>query len=74
VKYSNAQNIWVQLSLQNKNLSMLIKDDGNGFDEATVKKGNGLKNLHIRAVEIKGTIAVDSVEGKGTTVSLVCIV
>lgn len=74
VKYSNARNIWVQLSLQNKNLSMHIKDDGNGFDEATVKKNNGLKNLHTRAVEIKGTIAVDSVEGKGTTVSLVCTV
>jgi signal transduction histidine kinase len=74
VKYSNAQNIWVQLGLQSKNLSLIIKDDGNGFDEATIKKGNGLKNLQTRAAEIKGTIAVDSGEGKGTTVSLVCTV
>lgn len=74
VKYSGAQNVRVRLSLQNKNLSLIIKDDGNGFDEATVKKGNGLKNLQTRAEEIKGTIAVDSHEGKGTTVSLVCTV
>jgi ligand-binding sensor domain-containing protein/two-component sensor histidine kinase len=74
VKYSGAQNVRVRLSLQNKNLSLIIKDDGNGFDEAAVKKGNGLKNLQTRAEEIKGTIAVDSHEGKGTTVSLVCTV
>ncbi len=74
VKYSNARNIWVNLNLKNKNLTLSVKDDGNGFDETTVRKGNGLKNLHTRATEIKGIVTIDSAEGKGTTVSLDCTV
>lgn len=71
-KYAAAKNIWVQLSLNDKEISLLVKDDGNGFNEATVRKGNGLKNFEARAKEIKGVIAVDSVEGSGTTISLTC--
>jgi signal transduction histidine kinase/ligand-binding sensor domain-containing protein len=74
VKYSNAGTIWVQVELQHKKLAMTVKDDGKGFNEATIKKGNGLKNLHTRAKEIKGTFAIDTIEGKGTTVSLNCII
>lgn len=74
VKYSNAQNIWVHLTIRNKKFSMTIKDDGKGFDERTIKKGNGLKNLQMRAEEIKGAVTIDSSAEKGTSVSLVCTI
>jgi len=71
-KYADAKNIWVQLTLSGKALNLLIKDDGKGFNQATVHKGNGLKNFEARAKEIKGNIILDSAEGKGTSVSLNC--
>jgi ligand-binding sensor domain-containing protein/two-component sensor histidine kinase len=74
VKYSGAKNIWVLLRLQNKKLALTVKDDGEGFEEGTIKKGNGLKNIRSRAKEIKGVVIIDSAEGKGTTVSLNCII
>jgi signal transduction histidine kinase len=69
-KYAGAKNIWVQLSLNNTEINLLIKDDGNGFNEETVRKGNGLKNFEARSKEINGNIAIDSKGGNGTTVSL----
>ena len=71
-KYADAKNIWVQLTLSGKALNLLIKDDGKGFNQATVHKGNGLKNFGARAKEIKGNIIIDSVAESGTTVSLQC--
>jgi len=71
-KYAQAKNIWVQLSLNHKEITLLIKDDGNGFNQATVRKGNGLKNFEARAKEIKGSVSIESGEGKGTTLSLIC--
>jgi ligand-binding sensor domain-containing protein/two-component sensor histidine kinase len=74
VKYSGTEMIWVKIDLLNKKLTMLIKDEGKGFDEATIIKGNGLKNMFTRAKEIKGTVTIESFAGKGTTVSLQCII
>jgi len=73
VKYSGTEAIWVKIEMSNKKLMMLIKDEGKGFDEASIIKGNGLKNMQSRAKEIKGTVAIDSIAGKGTTVSLQCM-
>jgi signal transduction histidine kinase len=72
VKYSDARNIWVHLSVQNKHFTMNINDDGKGFDEATVKKGNGLKNMKTRTAEINGKIVFAAVPEKGTTITLQC--
>ena len=72
VKYAHADAVWVKIIFQNKRLIMTIIDEGRGFDEATVKKGNGLKNLYTRAAEIKGSMLINSAAGKGTTVTLNC--
>ncbi|MEP6675069.1 MAG: two-component regulator propeller domain-containing protein [Ferruginibacter sp.] len=72
VKYAEAKNIIVKIKLQNKELTLMIRDDGKGFNETTVNKGNGLKNLQTRSNEIKGNTTIDSEEGKGTTVYLQC--
>lgn len=74
VKYSEAENIWVMVKLQGKQLHLSVKDDGKGFDEQTVIKGNGLKNLQLRAGEIKGTLTIDSEKGNGTQICLNCMV
>lgn len=68
VKYAEAKNIWVRLQLNGKKLTLSIKDDGSGFDESTINKGNGLNNIKKRAAELKAEIRLISADNEGTTV------
>ena len=47
---------------------MLLKDDRKGFDITNASTGNGLKNMHRRAVLLHGKINISSEKEKGTTV------
>ncbi|HEY0042280.1 MAG TPA: ATP-binding protein, partial [Flavisolibacter sp.] len=69
-KYSKATEVWVNVSLQNKQLSVIIKDNGQGFDVAKADNGNGLGNMHKRADGVHGKLRIRSEEGKGTEVKL----
>jgi signal transduction histidine kinase len=46
-----------------------IKDDGVGFDQATVTRGMGLDNLRARVSDCSGEISIESAPGVGTTVT-----
>jgi signal transduction histidine kinase len=69
-KYSNASLLKISLTKENNHLHLKVVDNGKGFDEATVKAGNGLGNLHERAAKIDGTLSIKSKLGKGTEVAL----
>jgi signal transduction histidine kinase len=45
-----------------------VDDDGRGFDRTTTSSGLGMGNLAERADAIGGTLAIESVLGRGTTV------
>ncbi|MBX2923631.1 MAG: tetratricopeptide repeat protein [Chitinophagaceae bacterium] len=51
-------------------LLLFVQDNGKGFDEAVVKKGNGLNNMKERALMTGGNISVESSPGGGTTIAL----
>jgi len=66
LKHSGAKNINLQL-VQNKNfISLTVQDDGCGFDEKTVIKGYGLKNIYNRIASCKGKLDITSMAGEGT--------
>lgn len=69
-KYSNAKRIEISLHQQDHTLVMRVKDNGRGFDERSIKTGNGLRNLRERAKEMNGTVTLKSVPGLGTEVEL----
>jgi two-component system sensor histidine kinase UhpB len=69
-KYSNASKIEIRLSQADHTLVMSIKDNGQGFNEHTIKSGNGLRNLRERAREINGIVALKSIVGEGTEMEL----
>jgi ligand-binding sensor domain-containing protein/two-component sensor histidine kinase len=71
VKYSEAKNIWVTLK-QDAGFRLQVKDDGKGFNEEEVRKGNGLKNFAVRAAEIKASLEIQSTPGEGTVIHLTC--
>jgi|GEM_PF-1396717 signal transduction histidine kinase/ligand-binding sensor domain-containing protein len=71
LKYANAKNIFLLLSLSEQNeLLLSIQDDGIGFQENVSEMfgGNGLMNMERRAKELGGTFRC--VNEKGITVEI----
>jgi signal transduction histidine kinase len=70
LKYANASNITIQLTQDESEITLMIEDDGNGFDPIIMQsgKGNGWKNLITRTNFINGQFEHDSTPGiQGTT-------
>jgi signal transduction histidine kinase len=70
IKYSQAKNITVRGEWINRVLTIEITDDGIGMDIATVKKGNGLRNVQRRSDELNGKFSLASQPGHGTVCRL----
>ena len=66
LKYSNAGGITLQITKDDKEITMLIEDDGSGFDKSKLlsSKGNGWKNLNTRTNLIQGSLELETVQGK----------
>ncbi len=69
-KYSRAEKVWIRITVENRKLNMLIKDNGVGFDVANADNGNGLGNMRKRADGLNGTINLRSKQGEGTEVNV----
>ncbi|HBZ38102.1 MAG TPA: hypothetical protein DEO59_06360 [Balneola sp.] len=70
-KYSNATLFEIECSQKKQSLEIKISDNGNGMvvDEE-VDKGNGLKNMAYRAMEMGGGFQITSDEGIGVEIHL----
>lgn len=70
IKHANANHITIQLIKDGSELTIMIEDNGVGFDTAQMNEfsGIGLKNIYSRIEYLKGSVNFDSVPGKGTTV------
>ncbi len=69
-KYAGCKNVWVNMRLHHNNVTLIIRDNGKGFDLAKTSTGNGLFNMKKRAELLNGTFTVDSKLGQGTTLQL----
>jgi len=74
LKYSQCKNLWVEIGLHHHQLALSVKDDGKGFDIKKVRSmntlsGNGVRNMEMRAKEMKGSCKMESGE-TGTTITL----
>lgn len=69
LKYSRAKKLSLQLNHQEEMISIMIEDDGIGFDllESKKKGGMGLSNLEMRANKLGGELHIDTKPGRGTT-------
>lgn len=68
LKYSGCTNVDFEVKKRDKKFWIEIRDDGEGFDVETVKRGNGLFNMKKRAANIEAKIVIDSSKGRGTTI------
>ncbi|MBD1387429.1 hypothetical protein IDJ75_19240 [Mucilaginibacter rigui] len=69
-KHARAKNIHIELVNHDTELTLMIVDDGIGFDKETLfktSKGLGLKNIESRIAYIGGSLDIDTMPGKGVT-------
>lgn len=72
IKHGEPSEIKVHLNYQPANCTIVIADNGTGFDTALQTKGSGLglTNMEIRARLLKGKLSVNSSKENGTTITL----
>lgn len=69
-KHAGASEISVGFKQVDDKLTVMIEDDGNGFDlKKNVVEGKGLENISFRVKEhLKGEFIIDSTVGSGTVI------
>ena len=67
IKHSQATVVCINTTIHESNVSIIIEDNGIGFDPSINKKGIGLTNIHSRMELLGGNLSFDS-NTKGTTV------
>ena len=72
IKHADANNATINISLYDKNLNIIIEDDGKGFDilKINLKNGMGLNSIKTRIEHLDGSFKVDSTIGKGSSIIL----
>lgn len=70
LKYSKAKNLWLNISANNQNLSVELKDDGKGFNIDAEYTGYGLLNMQKRARKAGLKIDIISSIGNGTVINI----
>ena len=68
IKHAQAEEVFLQLTYEADKLTLMMEDDGVGFDVGRAKNGMGMQNIADRVAQIKGKLDFDSKIGQGTTV------
>jgi PAS domain S-box-containing protein len=69
-KHAKADKVRIRLSNDPVRISMLIEDNGVGFDAQQKRKGIGITNIITRVKSYNGTADIMSMPGKGCTLSV----
>jgi signal transduction histidine kinase len=68
-KYAQATSATVRILASVDELTVMVDDDGRGFDTKSTRRGSGLQNMEDRLDALGGAIEVVSAPGSGTTVT-----
>lgn len=70
LKHSEAESISIQLINNQQKLTIMVEDDGVGFDSGTMTEkstGIGLSNIYSRVAFLKGTMEIESQPNQGSS-------
>lgn len=72
IKHSKASNVLVECNRIEDLLFVNIEDNGVGFDAKLIseKRGIGMENIYNRVKLMNGTLAINSMVGKGTAIEI----
>ena len=72
-RHAKATRVEVEVTIEEEGVVVMVRDDGKGFDQRTIQRsagGLGLLNMRERLLAVQGSFEVESLPGKGTTVSM----
>jgi signal transduction histidine kinase len=75
-KYAQAENMWIEISHQETQLLVSVRDDGRGFEvdttlpEAEARGSLGMIHMRESARLLQGILTLDSTPGEGATIGL----
>ena len=71
-KHAQANHVEVTLARDGEGITLLVRDDGKGFEAAHPRKPNsyGLLGLRERAYLLGGEVSIDSAPGRGTIIDM----
>jgi signal transduction histidine kinase len=70
LRHAQAREINIHFNHHNGFFSLMVEDDGIGFDPAKASGGIGMNNIRSRVNQLNGTAFFDSLPGKGCTVTI----
>jgi signal transduction histidine kinase len=68
LRHGQATLITVRLHQADREICLLIQDNGAGFDPSQPAAGHGLRNMHTRAERLGGGARIESQPGSGTRI------
>jgi signal transduction histidine kinase len=75
-RHAGAHHVRVTMERRDGTVSLVIEDDGHGFDPArpaappTAARGLGIHSMRERAAVHKGTLTIEAAPGRGTRVAV----
>ena len=72
-RHAKATRVEVEVTIEEEEVVVVVRDDGRGFDQLAIDKGEGglgLLNMRERLLSVQGSCEVESIPGRGTTVSM----
>jgi signal transduction histidine kinase len=70
-RHSEAGRVMVALKSENDQVTLMIEDDGIGFDAKRIAKGVGLDSMRERLAAVNGELQVSSLQSQGTRVTAI---
>ncbi len=70
IQHAEAHEVIVQLTIEENELTLIVEDDGKGFDVSTPPQGMGIDNIRSRVAYLNGTLEIDSIIGQGSTFTI----
>ncbi len=67
IKHSGAKNATIQLIKNDDSITLMVVDDGVGFDSNKIKEGMGLHNIKSRVDVFNGKLTIDTQPERGST-------
>ena len=71
IKHADATEIEVGIKFDKEDMMVVVSDNGKGFEPAYLKRsGHGLRNMNHRIESIGGAFKIESLRGKGTSITI----